>query len=198
MAIGEWRTNGDLIADVARLYLDDDMTVLDPTYGHGRWWTVWRPQCLVAFDIDPAKSPDYPAGGDFTCMPAHWTDRFDAVAFDPPYKLNGTATVEVDAQYGVHERATRDQRLDLIEAGLAECARVLKPGGYLLVKCQDQVEGGKVRWQTDRVTAAATGPLELVKVDAFLFRSYRPQPAGRTQQHARRNYSTLFVFQKEA
>ena len=39
-----WPTNAAMIADVHRLgYLKDEDHILDPTYGRGRWWRVWRP-----------------------------------------------------------------------------------------------------------------------------------------------------------
>jgi hypothetical protein len=148
LAVTEWKTNADLIADVARLgYLHDDWLTLDPTYGLGKWWTLWRPRMLIASDIDPAKSPcGYSV--DFTAL--NQADQsFDAVAFDPLYKLNGTPTADVDERYGVHVVRSRDDRHQLILDGISECARVLKPSGFLLVKCQNQVNGGKVRWQTD-------------------------------------------------
>jgi hypothetical protein len=52
-----------------------------------------------------------------------------------------------------------------------------------------------VWWQTDMVTRRAEDA-GLTKVDALLFMSHRPQPEGRSQQHARRNYSTLLVFSR--
>jgi len=37
---------------------------------------------------------------------------------------------------------------------MKEAYRVLAKKGILMVKCQDQVEGGRVRWQTDLITEA--------------------------------------------
>lgn len=73
---------------------------------------------------------------------------------------------------------------------------VLKPGGMLLVKCQDQVCSGKVRWQTIEFAGHAV-ELGSRLVDQLHLPSYRPQPAGRRQIHARRNYSTLLVLRKD-
>lgn len=195
LAIGGWKTNAELIADavVPLGYLHVDWPTLDPTYGEGKWWTQWMPKKLIGSDIDIDKSP-VGASVDFTDMP--WQDKsFMAVAYDPPYKLNGTPTNEKDAPYGVHVVRTRDQRLSLITDGMTECCRVLADEGFLLVKVQDQVNGGKVHWQSDMCSEHAKR-LGLRKVDAFFFGSHRPQPAGRRQLTARRNYSTLLVFQK--
>ncbi len=195
LAATAWRTNGELIAEVARLgYLQRDWTTLDPTWGRGTWWNEWRPHDLTGHDIDPAKAPDGHST-DFRQLP-HPDRAFAAVAYDPPYKLNGTPTHQVDDRYGVAGGYTSAaDRHQLILDGLTECTRVLAASGILLVKCQDQVNAGAVRWQTDLVTQRAH-ELGLAKVDAFLMLGHRPQPEGRRQVHARRNYSTLFVFQK--
>lgn len=195
MAIGQWRTNADMIADavVPLGYLHEDWVTLDPTYGYGKWWTRWKPRELVGSDLDLSKSP-IGISVDFTDMP--WPDRsFQAVAYDPAYKLNGTPTAQKDERYGVHVVATRAEREATMLAGLTECERVLGPEGFLLVKCQDMVNGGRVRWQTDDFTRHARS-LGLDKVDALLFQSHRPQPVGRRQLTARRNYSTLLIFKK--
>lgn len=200
LAIGPWANNAELIADCNRLgYLNDQDAVLDPTYGLGRFWTVWQPHTLTASDLDPAKSPlGRPV--DFTALP--WADgSFDAVVFDPPYKLNGTSTgtgaATCDADYGVAEPSTWQDRHQLIRDGITECVRVTRPGGMVLVKCQDQVCSGQVRWQTHEFAAhAVAGGCRLV--DALHLSGHRPQPAGRRQVHARRNYSTLLVLRKEA
>lgn len=194
MAINQWRSNAELIEDCARLgYLRREWVTLDPTFGHGTFWKNWCPETLVACDLDPAKSPIGHAV-DFTAL-SYWPDGFfDAVVFDPPYKLNGTPDDTVDKRYGVHTPTRWQDRMELIEDGIDECSRVLGEG-YFLLKCQDQVCSGKVRWQT-RVFADRARVNGLGLVDRFDFVSYRAQPAGRRQVHARRNASTLLVFRR--
>ena len=192
LAAHRWVTNSALIADVAMLgYLDG--TVLDVTFGHeGGFWKCWRPESLTTSDLyAPADHAwDYT---DLPCADA----SFDAVVFDPDYKLNGTpALPEQDRRYGVDIPKNRKERMGDIRAGALEGFRVCRT--HLLVKCQDQVEGGKVRWQTIMVTEA----IEAVGgrlVDRFEFLTTpRPQPGDRVQRTARRNYSTLLVFKKNA
>jgi hypothetical protein len=194
MAIDDWPSNADLIRDCARLgYLRSDWRTLDPTWGYGAFWTLWLPDELWASDLNPAKSP-VGESVDFRDLP--WADRFfDAVVFDAPYKLNGTPTEDVDERYGVHVPTEWRERMAMIRDGITECARVLGDG-CLLVKCQDQVCSGKVRWQTVDFTNHAMS-LGLGLVDRLDFLSYRPQPHGRRQVHARRNASTLLVLKRE-
>lgn len=196
VACAEWPNNGHLIADLARLgYLRAEERVLDVTYGYGVWWSEWRPPRLTAHDADPEKAPDGPL--DFRSLP-YPRGMFDVVAFDPPYKLNGTPDPTpggTDERFGVDEAATVAERMALIFDGLTEAARVAKRRGLLLVKCQDQVVSGAVRWQTDEITAHADD-LGFDKVDRFdLLGGGRPQPSGRRQVHAHGRPSTLLVFE---
>lgn len=191
-SIGDWSTNAELIADVAVLgWLADDLTVLDATYGLGAFWTKYRPPLLTGVDINPERSP-WGCAVDFRDLP--FDDRsFDVAVLDPPYKLNGTPSLEgFDASYGVDARSSWQDRMRLIADGARECARVARK--HLLVKCQDQVVSGKMRWQTDVVTEVAYRA-GFRKADRFDFRSAGiPQPAGRRQQHARHSVSQLLVF----
>jgi hypothetical protein len=193
MAIGQWPSNGHLIADCARLgYLRKEWRTLDPTYGLGVFWSVWRPDVLIAHDLDPAKSPTGQSV-DATALP-YWERTFDAVVIDGPYKLNGTPDEAIDGRYGVQVATRWQDRMDLLGKMLVEGARVLGDG-YLLWKCMDQVCSGKVRWQTYEFTAQAER-LGLGLVDRLDFLSYRPQPGGTRQVTARRNCSTLLVFKR--
>lgn len=195
-AIGEWPTNGHLIADCARLgYLRTEWRTLDPTYGYGTFWKVWQPDELVACDLNPDKSPiGYPV--DFTNLP--WDDKsFDAVVFDPPYKLNGTPsdTGGVDERFGVDGPSyfRWQDRMQLIRDGARECARVART--MLLVKCQDQVVSSKIRWQTKAV-AAEVEPVGFGLKARFDFLGGRPQPGGRRQINPQSRSSQLLVFER--
>lgn len=197
LAIAYRSTNADLMVDCRDLgYIDIDRPVLDVTYGLGTFWRIWQPRALVASDIDPAKSP---AGRSVNFTATGYPDEFAAtVVLDPPYKLNGTPTAEVDDRYGVGgSYTTVAARHQLMQEGIAEAARILQPNGHLLFKCQDQVCSGRVHWQT-RIMADHAETVGFRLVDALLFVGGRAQPAGRRQVHARRNYSTLLVLRKAA
>lgn len=194
LAATNWHTNADMVCALVELgYLKSESVTLDPTFGYGKWWTKWQPKTLIASDLDKNKTPTVPV--DFTELP-HPDDFFDCVTFDPPYKLNGTPSGPMDERFGVHVRASVKERHELICSGINETARVLKVGGFLILRCQDQVSGGKVRWQTIEFTNHANA-IGLSLVDRLDRIGHRPQPEGRTQQHARRNLSSMLVFKKE-
>lgn len=189
LATRSWTTNGDLIKDVAVLgYLDG--TVLDATYGEGKFWTKFKSPQLFTNDL--YKPADY--SDDYTNL--HFLDNtFDTVVFDPDYKMTGTpSSPAMDYAYGTDKPMRYQDRLANIEKGAAECFRVCKR--FTLVKCMDQVVSGNVVWQTDMITRTIEN-LGGRKVDRFdMVTSGRPQPEGRRQVHARRNTSTLLVFEK--
>lgn len=215
LAFDRYTDNSGLIAAAAQLgYLQRDKLTLDATWGHGTFWKEWAPDRLVGLDRVPHKARD--VRGDFTALP--FADRtFWAVVFDGPYKLNGTPDEEVDARYGVDVPETWQDRMALLRRGARACARAADR--FLLVKCQDQVASGAVRWQTlDLIRTVEQWDFRLV--DQMFLEGGRPQPEGfwkcpheehrskaqavclegvwvaRTQKHARRNYSTLLVFER--
>jgi len=197
------RSNAALIADCAELgYIGGQ--VLDPTYGKGGMWKDFQPTSLTTSDLHCSTGESDDGGvevwaHDFTDLP--WgEEQFDTVVFDPPYKLNGTSTgkgpAASDERYGVTQYQSVAQKYELIKAGMWECSRVLRFGGFLLVKCQDQVCSGKVQWQTRILADYGELELELSLTDMLHVEGMRAQPPGRRQLHARRNYSTMLVFRK--
>lgn len=196
-AITSARNNAELMVICRDLkYLKSEWLTLDPTWGYGKFWSLWKPDNLVGCDLDQTKSPigysvDFTDTGMSECS-------YDAVVFDPPYKLNGTSTgkgaAAADEAYGVSGEAVRWQdRHTLIRDGITESVRLLKPKSMLLVKCQDQVCSGQKRWQTMEFTAHAE-LLGCRLVDMLHIVGLRKQPPGRRQIHSQQNYSTLLVL----
>jgi len=192
-AIGDRTNNAQLMADCDTLgYLGD--TVLDLTYGLGRFWNHVTPLTLTTNDLNPETSAAF--NEDFT--KTRWLDNsFDTVVLDAPYKLNGTGgSHPSDKGYGVAgDYASVEDKMLLIWQGSTEALRLARH--FVLIKCQDQVVSGKVYWQTQSVIAHMANrgifkPNRLV--DMLHVQGYRPQPPGRRQVHARRDYSTLLVF----
>lgn len=186
LAVKNWKDNGAMIADVAQLgYISG--TVLDVTYGQGTFWKYWTPPVLITHDL----AID---GVDFRRLP-EGDGSVDTVVLDPPYKLSGTPALgEFDERYGIDVPMAIDQKHMMIKRGIKEAERVLRVKGHLLLKCQDQVSSGQVRWQTFEFTHSAM-MLGFRLVDRFdMLGKGRPQPKGRRQVHAQGRPSTLLVF----
>ncbi len=187
------RENGPLIAAAAALWIEPADRVIDVTYGKGNFWTVYRPESLVAHDL----ALD---GVDFRELPEA-DGSVDVVVFDPPYIAQGgrdTSTVpDFLGRYGlVDVPKTSPELMELIAAGMTEATRVLAPKGRLLVKCMDYVNGGRLVLGRHHVVSTALG-LELEQVDEFVhYSGVGPQPPGRRQLHSRRAHTFLCVFRK--
>lgn len=223
LAVNNWKDNSELMLELVELgYLRKRWATLDPTYGEGTWWKLWRPRGLVTHDIELD-------GIDFRKLPED-DAMFDVVAYDPPYVSTGgrrTSTMdEFNGRYGLKDAPRTPALLqEMINDGLVEMHRVLKPGGILLVKCCDYVSSGRVWWGTDFTNEQAI-TLGFRKLDRFDMwsKSGGAQPKDRTkkcpsckdwktptgcnmckatgrvkseQQHARRNVSTLFVYKRD-
>jgi len=195
LAATAWTSNADLIADCARLnYLQKDWVTLDPTYGKGNWWTVWRPDTLIEHDIKID-------GVDFRNLP-YGDGHFDAVAFDPPFvSVGGRSTTGIPKMhqaYGMDRAPISPKGVQkLINLGLGEAHRVVKPKGIVLCKVQDYISSGKL-WLGTHYTLSTALELSFEPIDRLEYISgVRPQPSGRRQVHARRNLSTLFVLRKK-
>lgn len=186
-------TNADLITAVATLYLSG--SVMDATYGKGGWWRRFRPDPFVVHDLDPEKGD----GVDFTALPEA-EGTYDAVTFDPPYIPQGgydsSTAREFTDRFGLTSRS-RAELWELIGAGMAECARVLRPEGWLLVKCTDFVNGGAFHLGHRKVLDLAD-PLGLSCWDLIVHHT-GSGPGGHniyTPIRARRHHSYLLVFRK--
>jgi hypothetical protein len=224
VGVRPWRSNAELIARgvVPLGFLRPEDRVLDPTYGKGVWWRDWQPNELVCHDIDGD-------GVDFRQLP-HGDKSFDAVAYDPPYVSvggRGTSTLEeFNGRYGLKDAPGSPKALaEMIEGGLQESWRVLRPGGILLAKTANYVSSGKL-FPGSYLALEAALDFGFRLEDWFVFLgSVRPQPprtrkcgrcggfaldenwvkcvecggVGRTastQQHARQNVSYLHVLRR--
>lgn len=195
LAAHNWRNNAEMIADCARLgYLAVDRITLDPTFGRGKWWTTFRPEKLFTHDLRAD-------GVDFRDLP-YDDATFDDAVFDPPYMAPGgreTSTMtDFNDRFGTHNTPrTPLENQQLINDGLSEVHRVVKPRGFVLVKCMDYVNSGRLFLGTHHtLTHGLSLGFECFDRLEHWRRTPSPQPAGRRQVHARRNYSTLLVFRK--
>lgn len=186
-------TNAELMTAVAPFYLDGH--VVDVTFGWGGWWTLWRPEQFTCHDLFKLDGVDY------TALP-ELDGSVDAVCFDPPYIPQGgydTSTQKDFAdRYGLQSMSRAGLRAQN-EAGLTECARITRAGGFVLVKCNDFVNGGGFhlghRWVMDHGETCG------LAVHDLIIHHTGSGPGGHnifTPVRARRHHSYLVVFKKAA
>ncbi len=196
-------TNAELMAAVAPLYLTG--SVLDPTYGEGKWWEKVRPDPFAFHDLKLDAV-------DFRALPED-DQTFDSVVFDPPYTISGgksgaalyhnhagagSRPVGFQERYGLGVR-NLDEPLDsLIRKGLAECCRVARQ--WVLVKCMEFAQGGGPTGFHDTPTMVTNEAAERgwYKHDQIVHYT-GTGPGGHnifTVKRARRAHSYLVVFSR--
>jgi hypothetical protein len=184
-------TNAALIATIAPTYLTG--SVLDTTYGRGKWWERFTP--------DPFTFHDLAIDGvDFRDLP-HDDRSFDAVCFDPPYLPQGGVTSPAQRdqdfrnRFGLTEPRSGDELRQMLTAGMTECARVTDR--WLLVKCNDYTNSRALHLGHYTMLRHAE-QLDLVCHDLIVHHT-GSGPGGsqiKEQVRARRHHSYLLVFRR--
>lgn len=194
-------SNADVFPQILNLYVASGAVVADVTYGKGAFWKkVQRPDMTL-------HATDLANGIDCRDLP-YEDDTIDVVVLDPPYMhtpgqgahaghqnfenyyRNNVAAQPGAAKY--HEAV-----LDLYFAAAKEAARVLKGGGFLIVKCQDEVCANRQRLTHVELINECEG-FGFTAEDLFVVtRSSRPGVSRiLRQRHARKNHSYFIVFWK--
>src|SRR5438552_3210059 len=135
-------TNDDVFPNVLKLYVLPGSKIADVTFGQG---VFWKKVDKGAYKVRPS---DIKLGIDCRALP-YENASFDCVVFDPPYMHTPGGTAHQNHQnfelYYVNNGASNGEKkyheavLDLYFRGAKEAHRVLRPGGILIAKCQDEV-----------------------------------------------------------
>jgi hypothetical protein len=213
--------NAEMFAQIAQLHLPAGCTVADVTYGKGVFWqAVPKGQYQLLFSDIAAKTTldpihQIPIQNAIDCRSLPYSEAsLDALVLDPPYmeglfrreisQLAGAGTHQAFRHHYSSSQTTHatdpkwhDAVLDLyLKAGL-EARRVVRNGGTIIVKCQDEVSANKQRLTHVEIITAYES-LGLYCKDLFvLVRVNRPNVSRlKTQVHGRKNHSYFLVFQK--
>ncbi|MDB2687092.1 hypothetical protein N9Y42_07750 [Mariniblastus sp.] len=191
--------NADLIAEAAKLYLQDGDVVADITAGQGAFWTKVDLSRFSFYQSDlNSKDRQY----DFTALP-YPDESIDAIAFDPPYVPTDEGSEkqqyreQVNKRYSLQRGVNAQDILQLYLDGLAEIHRTLVCGGIALVKIGDFIEDRHQVFLHQDVYSIAMG-LNFKPVDLFILHRNGSPPSYGSQRCARKNHSFLYVFKKTA
>lgn len=197
--------NAAIFPHVMRLHVPVGSTVADVTFGRG---TFWKKIDANAYRVFPS---DIQTGVDCRSLP-YESASLDAVVLDPPYMeglfrpkagqmvQHGDFTARYSQAVATTEGGPKYHGAVLqlyMQAG-AEAARVLKPGGKLIAKCQDEVSNHKQHW-THLELMTGFQELGLTALDLIVVvRPDRPS-TGRIhrQVHARKRHSYFLVFKRD-
>jgi hypothetical protein len=198
--------NAEVFEQVMRLHVSQGATVADVTWGKGVFWKNIEPG---KYDIHPS---DLKTGVD--CRKLPYADAsHDCVVLDPPYMeglfrrskghLAGAGTHAAFRDHYSNGAETSDGPkyhaavLDLYFRAAREAHRVLREGGVLIVKCQDEVSANQQRFtHIEIINECAT--LGFYAKDLFVVvRQNRPGVSRLLrQEHARKNHSYFIVLVK--
>ena len=169
----------------------------DVTFGRGTFWqrTDTSRFTLLASDLNPHDG--HPCmRADFRHLP-YAAGTIDVLVLDPPYLHSGGAH-ETAGRFGLSTSPNMYHAdiMALYAAGMAEAARVLRPGGRLWVKCKDQVQREQQCWSHIEIHAAATG-IGFTARDLFVLVAAGMAGTNRwpVQHHARKTHSFMWIFE---
>ena len=178
--------NADLIKVVSEMYIKQGQTVADVTYGKG---VFWKNVDITRFNLLPT---DLQAGVDFAKLP-YENGTIDILVLDPPY-MHGGATVKksINDCYK-NQNTSHESVVRLYASGILEAARVLKKGGLIWVKCQDEIESAKQRL-THCEILSMLDMFGFSCQDIFvLIQASVPAMREKYQNTARKNHSYLII-----
>jgi hypothetical protein len=191
--------NDVLIREVARLYILNGDVVADATYGLGVFWrltdttrfTLWKSDILPRHpDVKPYDLRKLP----------YRDGSVDVGVLDPPYKHNPGRNAVNDEQYQNSATTSGMNHADIMtglyEAGMREMLRVIKHGGRLLVKCMDQIQGSTQCWSHIEIHDRAVAMGWYARDLFIVVPTSKTGDCWKTQEHARKHHSYLWVFQK--
>jgi DNA methylase len=199
--------NEDVFPTILDLHVPPGSTVADVTYGKG---VFWKRVPEGTYRVLPS---DLQTGVDCTKLP-YEGGSLDCVVLDPPYMeglfrrdvghLAGSGTHTAFRKHYSNGEATEEGPkwheavLDLYFKAGCEAARVLRPKGILVVKCQDEVSAN-TQHLTHVEIINAYAELGFYAKDLFVVvRLNRPGMSRVVKQvHARKNHSYFLVFVKD-
>jgi len=182
-------SNAELLETVSGFYIEAGSIVADVTFGKG---VFWNNVDTSRWDFRPT---DINTGVDCRSLP-YKDEEIDVLVFDPPY-MHGGKTIKASINQCYHnQNGSHASIIRLYLGGLLEAWRVLKRGGIVLVKTQDEIESGKQRWSHVEILQS----LELIGfkvVDLFVLVQHgQPTMREAYQKTARKNHSYLLVGRK--
>jgi len=198
--------NADVFPQILALHVPPGAVVADVTYGSG---VFWRDIPKGQYELRPSDIAD---GVD--CRKLPYPDvSIDCVVLDPPYMEgfyrkkgdqkagSGTHSAFRDYYSNGNERSEgpkwHQAVSDMYFKAGHEAYRVLKDGGVLIVKCQDEVSANR-QWLTHIEIYNEYARLGFYCKDLFVVvRVNRPGVTRLIKQvHARKNHSYFMVFVK--
>ena len=191
----------EILQWILRLYVPEGCFEVDPTFSKGNFYksrVIPRPE--YCSDILPQA--DGVAQADCRSLPLE-DGSVGSMVVDLPFLATSGASLEksdgniINRRFGVCKNET--ELLELYKDTFAEAWRILRPGGILVMKCQDKVSSGKQYiMHCDIYTMARDVGFEVLDLFVLLAKNRLIADWQRNQKHARKYHSYFWVFKKNA
>ncbi len=174
-------TSASLVKRIMDVLLPDAETVLDMTYGNGKFWPAtgfWStdPFAVTAMDLNPQRAPHLVA--DFRELP-FLDGSFDVAVFDPPFLTETSPKSLMGQRFGNYP--TLGVLKVAVQRGLQEAWRVSKVG--VIVKCQNYIHSQTAVWMDTWIR------------DSMRHRAAGVEPYGEVHQENRKLVDPKWVQQ---
>ena len=181
-----------IIQSIIHLYLPAGKIQLDPCYNRGGFYKSGKiPAPDYKFDIEPL----YGIKGDSRNLPLP-DKSIESEIFDPPFiTYPGKSMINRMSIFGSF-RTYRELK-EMYRDSLIDSYRVLKPGGILIVKCQDGTTGNNLEMVHIDAVILPCRKIGFREIDFFILLSkQRIERRDMVQRHSRKYHSYFIVFQK--
>jgi len=194
-----YSTNHDVIKNIMELY-EIDQFDLDCTYSRGLFWKDLKGP-KIKTDLVPVTKETMQA--DSENLPFE-DGQMKSIMYDPPFVISGKLYKENKEGSSVIAKrfegyTTYENLTDNYYNTLQELYRITAPDGFVVMKCQDTVSGGKNHFTHAMVMTMAM-KIGFYPRDLFiLLAKMRINSFGgkwNSQHHARKYHSYFWVFEK--
>jgi hypothetical protein len=179
------------VRHLLHLAFRDCETVLDLTYGHGRFWRPPLPPGirLLRNTLDPEREAEHHLDYTATGLAA---EGVDLAIFDPPHTADNGATGHFRGIYGGTAKGSRALQTD-ITSGVREAWRLARIG--ILVKVADSSHGGEFLYESAWVQwAIGMNPYAILHT---VKKQPLRDPKHRVQRVPRSNGAVYLAFRKD-
>jgi len=194
-----YNTNHDVIKNIMELY-EIEQFDLDCTYSRGLFWKDLKGPKIKS-DLAPITEETIEA--DSENLPFE-DGQMKSIMYDPPFVISGKLYKEnKDGSSVIAKRfegyTTYEKLTNNYYKSLKELYRITEKGGFVVMKCQDTVSGGKNHFTHAMVMSMAM-EIGFYPRDLFiLLAKMRINSFGgkwNRQLHARKYHSYFWVFEK--
>lgn len=189
-------SQNEILSDIKTLFLNGEQFQMDATFGYGGFYPDGN---YPEFCYD-TKKRKHKNKNLIICSALNLPNEKESIKssiIDPPFVV----TTHIDSEeyhmgekYGSYSSITELRQT--YYGIIGEQYRVLKKGGYLVIKCQDFIHGKKAYFFHNEVLDIAK-LYGMIPVDLFILLSKNRFIGNiKTQKHARKFHSYFWVFRK--